>query len=332
MKHLSQLFALLTVAAISSSCTQDEAETSRKEIRLATSVVSTPLTRTTDSGLSSWFEEKDEIGFSLWTTKDGTPTAFHQNVPFACTTAGSETTNAAFATKGTPILWPDGNESCILFAYYPYKETSPVTDHKATVQVLTQQQTGSNYSQSDFLTAQLDGQLPQAGTVHLNFLHRLSKVNFILKNGKDFTKPEDLLPATVTITGMNTQGTIDLSNDPVNVSEQGTVAEITPAGTFKKATYKTAPCLAGLKALVIPQTVAVGTVLFKLTINGKEYTYQANAGTTATPTNVFESGTSYNFVFTLKKGAGGADELDVTCGIGKWNEAEDINVDLEEKE
>ncbi|MDD3038681.1 fimbrillin family protein [Bacteroides sp.] len=331
MKQISLILIFAIATTTTSSCTQDEEnEASSREIRLSTSIVTPVLNRTADSGLSSWFAKDDKIGFSLWTAENETLTAFHENVPFVCTTAGSETTNAAFATQETPILWPEGNEPCTLFAYYPYQETSPVVNDKATVEVSTQQQTGNNYSQSDFLTAQIDGQLPQAGTVYLNFLHRLSKVNFILKNGKDINKPEDLLPATVIVTGMNTHGIINLST-PITVSGQSTVAEITPAGSFTKTTYKTVPCLSGVKALVIPQTVAEGTVLFKLTINGKEYTYQANAGNAPTPTNVFESGTSYNFIFTLKKGAAGADELDVSCGIGKWNEAEDIEVDLEEK-
>lgn len=119
-------------------------------------------------------------------------------------------------------------------------------------------------------------------------------------------------------------------NAPISVSGQNTIAEVTPYGTFKKATFKQAACLSGPKAIVIPQTVAVGRALFKLSINGKEYTYLAELGSSAdNPTNLFAAGTSYNFVFTLKKGDGNADELDVTCGIEKWNEAPDIDVDIE---
>lgn len=328
MKHTYSLLALSALLALVTSCTRDEDETNAggKEIHLSTAIAGV-LSKTIDSGLSSWFQMNDKIGFTLLTTNgQGEATTYHRNVPFVCSRSGSETGYASFNTEGKAILWPESTNPCTLLAYYPYEKESPIKEGKATWRVQTDQQAANKYSQSDFLTARIDNQQPQIAPVHLSFAHRLSRINFILRNGLETDNPEALLPASVVVNGMYTTGTLDLATSVF--SDRKTVSNILPNGSFKESVYQSKPCLVGPKVLVIPQTVPPGTVLFTLNINGEEYTYQAETGPADVPPyNVFEGGTSYNFIFTLRQGATPSDKkIEVTCSIQKWEEAPDIEV------
>lgn len=331
MNYIYQQLALYTLLIGITACTEDEdkVDASGKEIYLSTSIAGSVSSKTIDSGLSSWFQENDKIGFTLLAKNgQGIDTVYHQNVPFICSGTGSETDYASFRTEGKAILWPGSTMPYTLLAYYPYAKESPIKDNKATLQVLTDQKTGNNYSLSDFLTVRIDNQQPQTTPVHLRFIHRLSKINFILKNGLDADNPRALLPASVTVEGMYTGGTLDLGTSVF--SDRKTVSQILPNGSFKESVYQSNPCLTGPKVLVIPQTVTLGTVLFTLNINGEEYKYQAETGPADVPPyNVFEGGTSYNFIFTLRQGTTPSEKkIEVTCSIQKWEEAPDIETEL----
>ena len=159
------------------------------------------------------------------------------------------------------------------------------------------------YAAFDVLYASAIGRYDQA--INLRFIHRMAKIEVILKAGEGITE-EELEGATVTIFG-----------DPLTHSTAGLVApgdqsdgEITPY--YDAATKK-------YEALVPPQNMT-GKPLVRISIGSNDFTYTPE--TEAAGKFDFFGGKRYAYTITVK--ANGIDVQSVTSGTWVANGEENV--------
>ncbi|GHU58755.1 hypothetical protein FACS189411_14680 [Bacteroidia bacterium] len=163
-------------------------------------------------------------------------------------------------TPGTPLYFSGAQMD--FYAYYPYNAaaTNPAN---ITFNVMPDQSTAANYSQSDLLSASAAG-VNKGATVTLAFAHRLALVQVEVPYlGKGFGPGEDL---TITLNNCVTGGTFNLTG--------GSLAASGSAQSVKMLRVETNPATATTytyRALVPAQAVAAGKSLCLLAQEGKLY-------------------------------------------------------------
>ena len=156
--------------------------------------------------------------------------------------------------------------------------------------VVQEDQGGDGFAKSDFIAA--EPQEVSIGTSSLKFTHRTARLTVTLTPGDGINSVEE---ATLKFTGLNTEG--------------GNPASITPYHTAGTVVYE---------ALVAPQTIAQGTAIITVTLNGTTYSYAPK-----TAGIELEAGSRYNYI--VRVNATGL-ELEEVSG-GEWtdsNESEDV--------
>jgi hypothetical protein len=214
-------------------------------------------TRANDSG----FENGDQVGIYVVDNVDGSSgtlstTANHaNNVKFTYSTTG----NIWAPATGSEIYWNDSKTKVDIYSYYPYNSSvSSTSEYPFSVQA--DQSTSSNYFNSDFLWAKASSVTAQTNPVNLYFGHRMSKIVITTTAGAGFTESEfNAATKSIQILGTKLSSKINLSNGTVNVNNNTENGTITPNANGNVFT-----------AVLVPQTIAESTVLFKVTVNGVE--------------------------------------------------------------
>lgn len=257
MKHTISLFTttccslLLLVSACSESGVPapevDTTDVMRFQIQHPWSAVSTRVTDTA-------FEQGDQVGIYVTDAHTLLEPAgnYVNNFPLRYD-------NSQWTTQ-KPIYWNQGTYD--VYAYYPYS-TPIVSTSDYSFSVATDQ-TGTGYSQSDFLWAEKKGVAAQNGAVNLSFSHRMSRIMIKLVAGKDF---EGELPAEADVYIHNTvpSATIDLSVGIV------TKNNYTPTQTIQ------ARSLGNNKytAILVPQRLENRQPLVEVVMKGVSYLYES---------------------------------------------------------
>ena len=217
-------------------------------------------------------------------------------------------TSAAFiAADDAPMIYPLDGSNVKFVAYHPY--SSAITSSYFLPIDLSNQ---SNQSAVDVLYAPITTESYNSlstGTAHLSFSHKLSKLVFNITNGGTVIEPV-ANGVTVTISGKQTVGTLNLTNGTVTSS--GTINSITT------------------------QSVGTGTIVtaeaivFPGSTSGVEVMFSNNSGrvfTTTVPNATWEEGNRYAYTVTL-----GGDGVDIIGTITPWdNSGNNYAVDGEEK-
>ena len=204
------------------------------------------------------------------------------------------------------IYYKDAETNIDLYGYYPYGTPESVRAYEFEVQ---RDQTGENtvdgYGLSDFLWGKAENIAPTEAKVKLRFNHILSCANVVLTEGDGFLPGEfESLKKQVLLMNTTRKAVIDLQNGAVEA-----VGEPESEGLVMKANDE------GFRAVVVPQTVAAGTSLFTITLNGINYRFK-NSYKDVT----YQSGKQTNFTIKLKKKSHeGEYELAlVSCEIVDW--------------
>lgn len=239
-------------------------------------------TRATDSA----FEQGDKAGIYV--------VNFNGEFAGSMTTTGNHVDNMQFTYSGTwtpdtPIYWKDQSTKADFYCYYPYTEN--IGDVGAyAFSVKADQSSESNYKASDFLWGKTAGVAPTSDPVQITVKHVMSNLLIYLKAGNGY-KDEDLKQAQITICGLKTDATIDLTTGKANAA--GAMTEMTPKAE--------ADCY---RALVVPQSVA-DVDLIKVSIGEYEYVLKQ--------TITFESNKQHSCTLTVNKTSEG-----INIGIGGW--------------
>ena len=227
---------------------------------------------------------KNGDSFSLWRTTD--------NTDFG-TIATTATFNGSQFVNTPAIYWPNGSDN-FYFRALAQKTADKTLDAVTTINVTqgtdllwgtTAAHTGTeadgstahNYAEGAAIN-------PRTGNVPLIFRHVMSNVTVDLKTTTGADKV-DLTGATVTLTNLTTDGTIDIAAG--GITSGSTVADITADG----------------QTIMVPQTISDDTRLIITLTDGTTYSLQLNKCTDATDAAVTEwtSGNKYTYTITLKK-------------------------------
>ena len=237
-------------------------------------------TRANESG----FENGDQVGIYVVDNVDGSSgtlstTANHaNNVKFTYSSTG----NIWAPIVGSEIYWNDSKTKVDIYSYYPYNSSVGSTT-EYPFSVYSDQSISGNYYNSDFLWAKASSVTAQTDPVNIYFGHRMSKIVISTTVGAGFTESElNAASKSVQILGTKLSSKINLSSGAVSVDNSTANGTITPKTNGNVFT-----------AVLVPQTIAESTVLFKITVNGVEYYYSKGF--------TFESNKQYNFTVSVNK-------------------------------
>lgn len=186
-------------------------------------------------------------------------------------------------TNATAMYYPASGLGVNIYAYHP-------ADALSSFSVQEDQSAEGNYYKSDLLYSAKKDYARQKANHSLTFIHKLCKVEYALEPGSGSPVIEGS-----TVQWMNVDKTIAFTAADGTVATPSDVATITPHATYG--------------AVIVPQTVAAGTQLLKVTLaNGGELYYKPAAD------QVFESGKKYKYTITANLTG-----LTVTSTITDWD-------------
>lgn len=219
------------------------------------------------------------------------------------------------------IYWKDNHTHVDIYGYYPIGAPTDVNAYTFELQK-DQSKAAENgvlggYEQSDFLWGKAADVAPTERVIRLPLRHRMSSARVTLKEGTGFAKDEWLkLEKQVLV--MNTRRTAEINLSTGEVKATGEVAKTGTLPYRKDQDFR---------AIVVPQTVEGGKVLFNITVNGTAYTFKRTEAMT------YLSGKMHNFTIEVNKKAESGEYEFKLAGesITAW-ENDDISHDATAKE
>ena len=275
--------------------------------------ISQVSTKVTASG----FVDKDAIGlFAVNYTSDNT-------VAGVLAASGNQADNAKYVFDEAnhkwapvrPAYYKDANTNVDLFVYYPYQLN--LTDVNAYGFEVQKDQSAaatdgklSGYEASDWLWGKTAGVTPTELSVSVSLKHRMSAVQVSLNKGTGFTDGEyESLEKSVIATNTTRKAQLNFADGSVTAvgapQADGIVMCLQTDGSFR--------------AIVVPQTVASGTKLFAITVNGISYNFSQGADVT------YQAGKQLvvNITINKKNPSGTYEFVPGTSEIIDWTE--DLN-------
>lgn len=176
------------------------------------------------------------------------------------------------------------------------------------------------FTQSDFLIYKRTGFVPKNdlvdGKLAIVFQHGFSLLNIQITLGTEFNQsdvPTKSPVDSVTIKDMAYKATVDFTQTPIQMTakedEKGNINA--HHGTFETVTEKDKHAVDNYACILIPQTLAAGSLKVELLVNGSDrYIW------TSTSDFTLESGKKYQLKLTLGKDAAVAGEITSQA----WNE------------
>ncbi len=165
------------------------------------------------------------------------------------------------------LYWKDKHTRIDVYGYYPFGAPDDINNYKFTV--LTNQArtyddgTMGDYEASDFLWGKVDGVGPTTNVIRLPLSHRMANARVTLVEGTGFEEGEWLkLEKQVLVANTVREAVIDLATGAVTPTGEDRASAIIPSQRGDE-----------WRAIVVPQTMAAGTTLFNLTIDGMPYKF-----------------------------------------------------------
>jgi len=252
---------------------------SGKRIELSGEIEQVAVTRVNDNG----FCDGDKIGVYI--------VDYQNNRPAPLLSNGNRGNNVKHTydeaknkwNSAYDIYWKDSNTHIDVYGYYPFGSPEDVNRYPLTVQKDQSKEAEngemSPYEASDFLWGKASNVAPTEKVIKLAMHHRMSCVKIDLVEGNGFSDATwAKLEKNVTIQNTKHNAFADLSTGEVTATGEVASTGILP---YKKNDY--------FRAIVVPQTISAGTVLFKLTVDGKPYTFKKEEGF------AYTSGKMHNF-------------------------------------
>ena len=211
-----------------------------------------------------------------------------------------------------PVYYKNVNTNVDLYLYYPYQgEISDVNE--ANFEVKKDQSAAatstslSGYEASDWLWGKAENITPSESRVQVPLSHKMAGVQVTLNEGNGFDEGEYAsLEKGVILTNTTRKATIDYSN-----------GSVTPVGSPQLDGIVMCPQVDGtFRAVVIPQTVAAGTQLFAITVDGISYSFKQSENVS------YQQGKMLNVTINIKKKTPAGDyELELAeSQIVDWTE------------
>lgn len=206
------------------------------------------------------------------------------------------------------MYWKDKNTAIDVYGYYPFGSPGDVNNYKFSVRANQHQTPGDgsmgDYEASDFLWGKVSGVQPTTNVIRVPMQHRMASARVTLMEGSGFGSGEwGSIEKELLVSNTINEATIDLAT-----------GEVRPDGVVSP--YSIVPSKRGdeWRAIVVPQQVAAGTVMFKITIAGIPYKFVKGENFE------YQSGKMSNFAIRVdKKEMGGAYTLTlISESITPW--------------
>ena len=191
--------------------------------------------------------------------------------------------NPTDGTTALPMYWAgDGNPVKVTAATFDFRDgTTLQPTTSAEVTIATDQSDEEKLKTCDHLMQLTTPAEPNTGGITVNFTHIMAKLRVVVDLGKDNTDTANPLK-NARLSGTNLTRTYAFT-DPKNPAwtdpDALNVADITPCqGTFTAAdATATTPTSATMEfeAIVVPQTVAKGTLGFRFEMGDKTYSWKS---------------------------------------------------------
>ena len=288
---LRYLFNIGMAAMLLAGCTQEPdgmeiIAPTTPEIRIDGSIDQQYISRVDDGG----FCDGDQIGlYGVNYTEDNTLAGELKD-------NGNQVNNARYTfdeenwrwVSAGSVYYKDAVTNIDLYGYYPYGKPESVSAYQFEVK---QDQSGKNvengYAMSDFLWGKATGIAPTEQKIMLYFNHIMACANVILKEGDGFAEGEfAALDKAVLVANTTRSAHIDLST-----------GEVTATGDAEAEGIVMKQGADGFRAVVVPQSMEAGEVLFRITVDGINYHFKRDNAFT------FESGMQYKFTIKISKKA-----------------------------
>lgn len=285
--------AAAAIAILAAACHEDDLALQQQRdgepISLRAEINQQYATRASDGG----FADGDQIGVFIVNYEND------EAQPLQAT--GNHADNVRFTydeatgkwTGSYQIYWKDKLTPIDAYGYYPFDadldnvDAYPFSVQRNQRDAMTTGRKLSGYEQSDFLWAKKEGVVPTAGAITLQHRHLMAGIKVILAEGQGFDEGEwDEIDKTVLVESTVLSSTVSLQTGAVSVLSGSAAETIIPQQQDDEA-----------RAVVIPQTVAVGKTLFTLTIDGKSYTFSREEAME------YYAGKQHNFTFDVQKSA-----------------------------
>ena len=206
------------------------------------------------------------------------------------------------------LYWKDKHTHIDVYGYYPYANPESIEDYQFEVQkdqsTTTAEGEMGGYEASDFLWGKVPDVAPTTSVIRLPLAHRMSNARVTLIQGSGFADGE----------WANTKKIVLTANVARKASINLSTGEIKTAGSAESTMTIPSRVNDEWRTIVVPQTVAVGTTLFSITIGGVPYKFAKNEALT------YVAGKMMNFGIKVDKQAGsGAYKLTlVSESITPW--------------
>lgn len=267
MKRLTYSFLFLILLALVSCHDTEVMENyihGMLPISLSGEIEQVAVTRVNDNG----FANGDVMGVYVVDYKGGEPGKLQPNGNRADNVGYTFDAASGKWTAAYDIYWKDEKTHADIYGYYPFASPADVRAYDFEVRkdqsVATRDGVMGGYEASDFLWAKAEDVAPTDRVIRLPMRHRMSNVRILLSQGVGFAEGEwNELVKQVLVLGTTRRSVIDLSTGEVNAV--GEAASIGTIPFHNNDEYR---------AIVVPQTVKAGQVLFSITVGGVPYTFK----------------------------------------------------------
>ncbi len=290
------LLHIIVICSIVCGCSEDIMSTDgtlhgKDKIELSCEINQLAVTRVNDNG----FCNGDVMGVYI--------TDYNGNTPGKLTTNDNHVNNLRFTfdepnnkwNSAYDIYWIDKHTHIDVYGYYPYANPESIEDYQFEVKrdQSTESANGEmgGYEASDFLWGSVKDVAPTSNAIQLSLSHRMSNARVTLIEGSGFTSGEwAKAEKTVLLPNVIRKASINLSDGTIKAAGEVESKATVPSRTGDE-----------WRTIVVPQTVAAGTTLFSITIDGMPYKFTKNENLT------YVAGKMMNFGIKVDKLAGSGD-------------------------
>lgn len=214
------------------------------------------------------------------------------------------------------VYYKDINTNVDLYVFYPHAEPESVEAYNFEVKkdqsTPRVQNNMGGYEASDFLWAKAENIAPTEGKIKITLDHKMAGAHVILTEGDGFEEGEfALIEKHAAAMGTTRKAAINMAT-----------GKVTPVGGAQSDGIQMCPQTDGsFRAVVVPQTVAAGTPLFSLTVEGMVYNFKKDVDFT------YEPGKVAKFTIRIKrKQHTGEYELELEDSeIVAWQEDQNVH-------
>lgn len=281
---------IIAFCAILCGCSEDIMSTDgylqgNEKIELNCEINQLAVTRVNDNG----FCNGDVMGVYI--------VDYNGNTPGTLTVKDNHASNVRFTfdeanNKWNPaydIYWNNKHTHIDVYGYYPYATPGSIDDYQ--FEVKRDQSTSASegemggYEASDFLWGNVKDVAPTSSAIPLSLSHRMSNARVTLIEGSGFASGEwAKTEKIVLVSNLVRKASINLADGTIKAAGEVESKATVPSRTGDE-----------WRTIVVPQTVAAGTTLFSITIDGVPYKFTKNENLT------YMAGKMMNFGIKIDK-------------------------------